>query len=120
MDTKSHPGHCLDKAKIRRCVVSRVATKYHQGLDNSGIHVLHKLAQRLQLIYGMRGHGFSIDDGLVRIPKRVVDGMHEGVNEGWLLIPGEDDACSAMSLQIANDGRDPSIVAFVGNGSRFA
>ena len=93
-----------------------IAAEDHQQIDAPVVHVVDQLAHGLHLVDGYRLHGIRVDDGGARVPERRVHGVGERVHGRRLLVTRDDDAGSAVRLQILRRGGDPLVHPGVADG----
>ena len=80
-----------------------------QQIDAPVVHVVHELAERLQLVGGDGLHGIGVDDGRPGIAEGGVQGVRQRVHGCGLLVARDDHAGAAVRLQILRGGRDPFV-----------
>ena len=82
-----------------------------QQVDLAGVHVGDELAQRLELIDRLGLDRLRVDDRPADVAERLVHRVRERVDGRRLAVAGDDEAASAVRLQILGDGRRSNCVA---------
>ena len=107
LNTERDVVHRVSKSQIDRRAVDRVAADDEEHVDAAGLHVGDEVRQRLKLIDGSGFDGIGVDDGPAVVAEPLVDGMRDRMNDGGLMLAGEDEARASMRGQIADDGVGP-------------
>ncbi len=82
--------------KFSRRVVCRIAAENQQQVDFSGAHVLDERMQRLVATYRICIDWLGIENRPADVADRLINGVRESVNSGWLMIANDHNAGSVV------------------------
>src|SRR6202046_680842 len=87
------------KIEIDRRVIDRIASENQQNIDLPGLHIVHKIAKRLDSIDGIRFEWVGVIDSLAHIPQRGIHCVRQCVHVSGLLVSSNYQGRAAMLLQ---------------------
>ena len=96
--------------EVRRRRERRVAAKDDQQLNPLLLHIVNQLPQRLRAVAGPGIDRRDISYCLSDIAEPVVQRVRQQVDRGRLPVAGEDQAPSAMGLEVFGDRGNPFFV----------
>ena len=107
VDAELHLAHRVGERQIGRRGVDRIAADDDEQIDLAGVHVGDEIAQRRELIDRLGFDRVGVDDRLADVAERLVHRVRERVDDRRLAVAGDDEARSAVRLQILGDRGDP-------------
>ncbi len=93
--------------QVCRCVVNGIATNNHQQLNSTRIDVVDQILQRLPVIDRVHFDRIGIKNCLTNVAQRVVHRVRKRMNDRRLVVACENDARTAMLLQVGHQRPDP-------------
>jgi hypothetical protein len=100
VDEEWHTAQGIGNTEIAGSIIGGITTDDDQGFHCTGIDLTDETGKFIDLLGGACLDGFGIDDGAANIPKFSIDSMDKGVDCSRLLITGDDQATTAVGLEI--------------------
>ena len=88
------------KAEVGRCIVGRIAAQDDQHVHFAAAHVGDQVFEGLGLVHRIGVDRIRVENRLADIAQSLIDPVDESMNHGGLVIPGNNEAGTAMSLEV--------------------
>ncbi len=108
MNARPGPRKVRREIKIGGRIVNGIPAEHYEQFNRSAPEIIHQRAQRLDVTCWLRFGTGGVVNRFTDIAEELVHRMSKRVNDGWLILPGDDDACTASLLEVTNQRGQPS------------